>query len=140
MKSFGSAFFAFIGLILPAAAQDLSLRAWQLESRGDASAAHELLERGAQSDSATVADVRAYAEFLDRHQAPETRQAYERLLRAATPAQKAPVARRLAILDLLAGDQEAARKHLEVYQAAGGHDLSLLAVNNSTEKKPTVSI
>ncbi|HTM49510.1 MAG TPA: hypothetical protein VL285_12540, partial [Bryobacteraceae bacterium] len=74
--------------------------------------------------------MRAYAEFLDRHHDPAAREAYSRLAQAlqrtSAPAeQRAAVARRLAVLDLLAGDREASARHLQDYSAAGGKDLAL---------------
>src|SRR5579864_5564654 len=125
MKSFGTVLLALISLYYGIRAQDLSLRVWEMERKGDAVGARDLLQREAQSSSATVAVLRAYAEFLDRHHDPATRESYEKLLSAATRGDRAPVARRLAVLDMLAGDSEAARKLLEEYRAEGGKDALL---------------
>ncbi len=122
---------------LAAAAQDLHLRAWQMERNGDASGAREFLERAAQSGG--VDGLNAYAQFLDHHHDPAARQAYEKLLSASPSAQRSQVARRLVEIDLLAGDRAAAEHHLEQYRAAGGRDLSLPALA-ATVKKSTIPI
>ena len=122
-----------------ASADDLSLRAWQLEIKGDAAGARELLERSAQSGA--VDSLQAYAQFLDRHHDPAAREAYEKLLNAAQGEHRAAAARRLAMLDLLAGDRDAAAKHLEQYRAAGGRELNLPAASSGpSDKKQTIPI
>src|SRR5215472_197971 len=123
MRTVVTAFFSLSFLCSLAAADDLHLRAWQLESNGDPAAARELLERSAQSGDAASLD--AYAQFLDRHHDPAARDVYTKLLNTAQGQQRAGAARRLAILDLLAGDREAAARHLEQYREAGGNDLAL---------------
>src|SRR5579885_93270 len=109
-------------------AQDLSGEAWQLESKGEALQARERLQKAAESNDPGA--LRAYAEFLDRHRDPAAREAYGKLDQAlaranAAKEQRAAVARREAILDLLAGDETAAAKHVEAYRAAGGSGLSM---------------
>jgi hypothetical protein len=123
------------------AAQDLSSEAWQLEMKGDATEARARLERAVQSAPQSTTALRAYAEFLDRHRDPAARDIYARLETAlsrnnAPPAERAAVARREAILDLVAGDDVSAAKHLEAYRAAGGTGLampSVLAAERSPE-------
>jgi hypothetical protein len=112
------------------AGQDLSGVAWDLEIKGEAAQAHERLQKAAQSGD--VAAIRSYAEFLDRHRDPAAREAYAKLADALKSAgapqpQQAAVARRQAILDLLAGDQTSAARHIEAYRAAGGAGLTLPA-------------
>ena len=110
-----------------------------METQGDAAGAREFLQRGAQSG--TPAAVEVYAEFLDRHHDPAAREAYEKLLAVAQGEQQAFAARRLAVLDLLAGDRDAAANHLEKYRAAGGRDLGLPPpANASSAKRETISI
>lgn len=140
MKPVGIALVALLSLVYGAQAQDLSLRAWQMESKGDAIGATELLQREAQSPSATVGTLRAYAEFLDLHHDPGTRAAYQRLLSAATQEERAAVARRLVILDLMAGDESAARKHLEDYRASGGKDFEMPAPQPAKPSDKTQAI
>jgi len=121
------------------AADDLSLRAWQMESKGDPAGAREFLQRSAQSGAPDA--IEAYAQFLDRHHDPAARETYEKMLTASQGEQRALAAQRLAILDLLADDRDAARNHLEKYRSAGGRDLSLAAAaSQPAEKRPTISI
>ena len=112
------------------AAQDLTSEAWQLELKGDASEAHARLQKAVQEAPDNVSALRAYAEFLDRHRDPAARGVYSRLdavLAAAhaANAERAAVARREAILDLIAGDDAAAARHVEAYRAAGGTGLTM---------------
>src|SRR5258708_5391864 len=102
----------------------LAQEARQLEAKGDAVAARAALEalvRSAPSDSSGLS---ALAEFLDRHADPTAREAYEKLydaLKSSGDQKKiAQVARRLVVLDLLAGDQSSAVRHLAAYRSAGG--------------------
>ncbi len=116
------------GILIGGAAQadELSDRAWQLESRGDAAGARELLRQAAQSGSATVGTLRDYAEFLDRHHDPATRAVYQRLLASATTAEnRKPLARRLVLLDLVDGENAAAAHDLQTYRDANGTDFTL---------------
>src|SRR5437763_8284808 len=117
-------------------------QAWQVESKGDAAGARALLHREAQSGNASVASLKANAEFLDRHHDPGTREAYERLLSAATGPDKQAAARRLVLLDIFAEDRAAAEKHLGAYREAGGQDLTLPAptVKDSSAKTQSVLI
>jgi len=127
------------GLSYIYAADDLSLRAWQLESKGDAAGAREFLQKASQSG--TPEALEAYAQFLDRHHNPAAREAYEKLLTATQGDQRAFAARRLAVLDLLADDRAAAQGHLEKYRSAGGRDLTLTAPTIlAVDKRQTVSI
>src|SRR5262249_39107426 len=112
------------------AAQDLSGEVWQFETRGDAAQAQQRLQKAAEAAPADPVPLRASAEFLARHRVPSARQVYEKLSRAlanrkAPAAERAAVAKRLAILDLVAGDQASATKHLAEYNAAGGNGLTL---------------
>ena len=106
-----------------AAADDLHQQAWQMESKGDSAGARELLDRAAQTGNADA--IAAYALFLDRHHDPAARELYEKLLQTGQGPHALNAARRLAILDLLAGDRDGAQRHLEQYRAAGGRDLTL---------------
>src|SRR6202162_2832840 len=135
VTAFISVFFAsWVG-----AADDLNLRAWQMETKGDPAGAREFLERSAQSGA--VESLEAYAQFLDRHHDPAARDAYEKLLKTAQGDQRVYAASRLVILDLVAGDREAAMRHLEQYRAAGGRDLNLAAVSAAApEKRQTIPI
>ena len=106
-------------------AQDLAVETWQQETRGEASQARERLRRAADIPSASsVATVRAFAEFLDRHREPGARDAYARLLEmlstaGAPSAERASVARRLVAMDLALGDRTAAQRHLRGIHCRG---------------------
>jgi hypothetical protein len=126
----------FLGVC--ATAQELETRAWQMESKGDAAGAREFLERAAQTGSFDALD--SYAQFLDRHHDSRARAEYEKALNAAQGAQRAPVARRLVELDLLAGSRSDAARDLELYRAAAGTDLTLPAVPQTTQKQALISI
>jgi len=126
-----------------ARADELSDRAWQLESNGDAAGARQLLRQAAQAGSATVGTLRDYAEFLDRHHDPATRAVYQRLLASPTTAAESrkPWARRLVLLDLVDGDNEAAARDLQVYRDANGTDFTLAAAApKNVNKAQTVTI
>ncbi len=121
-----------------ASAQDLEMRAWQMESKGDAVGARDFLARSAQAGGFDA--MYAYAQFLDRHHDPEARAEYENALKTAQGSQRASVAHRLVELDLLAGSRTDAARDLEAYRAAGGSDVSLPPVSATSEKKTVISI
>src|SRR5580704_5181619 len=109
---------------------DLAREAGQLEAKGEAGQAADLLTQAVQRTPDNPAVLRAYADFLGRHNDRGARGAYEKLADAlartgAPRDQRAAVARRLASLDLLAGDRDAAERHLAAYTAAGGSGLAL---------------
>jgi hypothetical protein len=115
----------FSGTYIPA--QDFAGESWQLESKGDAMQARERLQKAADTSPHDVVALRAYAEFLDRHRDPAARAFYVKLDQAmSTQApERAAVLRRLTILDLIAGDRDAALKHVNAYHDAGGAGLSM---------------
>ena len=114
-----------------------------MEAAGDTLGARTALARAAESSPNSVPALTAYAEFLERYGDPAARQAYDKLLTAlrtsGDSAHAGAIARRVAALDLLAGDSAAAARHLEAYRAATGKQASL-APANSGEKPATVSI
>ncbi len=103
---------------------------------GDAGGTRSALARAAQDNSpAALAD---YAGYLDRYGDPAAREAYARLAearkRAGDSAGSAAASHRLAILDLLAGDREAAQRDASASGAT-------VAVSNEAAKPwPTASI
>jgi hypothetical protein len=128
--------FCGLGLVAPSlvtqslTAQSLADEAWRLETRGEAVQAQARLRQAAEGTSASAPAVRAYAEFLDRYRDPAARAVYARLAQIlernnAPAGERAAVNRRLAILDLGAGDRDAAARHVTAYTAAGGTGLSL---------------
>ena len=120
-------------------AQELSAQAWELETKGEAGQARQSLQKAAESRPNDAAAAPAYAEFLDRHRDPDTRMeigsfCWRRNICMARASERMIAARRLAILDLLAGDRAAAVRHLEQYHAAGGRDLNSRRPPPSPEK------
>src|SRR6185503_12580731 len=99
-----------------------------LEKSGDALAARAALAAAAQTEPTDIEALRAYAEFLDRYGDPSSLTVYRQLLAALRKSgasdQAVAVARRIVVLDLLAGDRAAAQQDLEVYRAGGGEDWS----------------
>src|SRR5438270_3830234 len=95
----------------------------KMEASGDSAGARAALARDAQSNPGNVSALTAYAEFLERHNDAETREAYSKLLAqlraSGDTARAAAIARRLAILDLLAGDREGASRNLDIYNSGG---------------------
>src|SRR5258708_19949736 len=114
-----------MGLTVVAAAPNEQAK--QLELKGDGSGARTMLSRAAQSAGANTEDLWAYAEFLDRHGDPASREAYEKLSaslgRSAEQNKQAEVARRLVELDLVAGGRRSARKHPDSVPNSPGHAL-----------------
>ena len=125
---------------LSLAASDAALRARQLEKGGDVAGAKELLRQTAARPNAAPDDLSAWAEFLDRRRDPGTRAAYEQLLKAAGPQDKARISRRLLVLDLLNEDIKSAETHMEVYRAAGLRDLKIPVYTKAEAPWPTVDI
>jgi len=116
--------------------QDLSREAWRLEARGDGADAREQLRQAVQSAPNDPIAAEIYAEFLDRHHDPGARDAYERLNRLlarnnASLAERARIARRQTLLDLMAGDRASATRHLNDFKTAGGTGLSLAPVSSA---------
>jgi len=127
-----------IGLVFVAAsclfaASESVERARELERNGQG-----LEARGAFSDAVADAPsdaetLLAYAEFLDRYADPERTEAYRKALAVATDdEQKRRLSRRLAVLELLAGDEEGAQKAVEHYKQAGGSGLAFQSVETDT--------
>jgi hypothetical protein len=138
MKAFVTAFISLVGVCVGVApaADDFTAHAWQMESKGDAAEARDYLQRAAQTGGV---DARlAYAQFLDRHRDPEAREEYEKVWGAARGEQRALAARRLVVLDLIAGDREAAQRHVEQYRTAGGRDFNLPPLAAIPAQKPQI--
>src|SRR6185436_5177355 len=93
-----------------------------LEASGDTQGARTALARAAAQNPNSVAAQTAYAEFLDRYGDPGCREAYGKVLAVLRSsndsARVGVIARRLVALDLLAGDRDAAARHMEAYRAA----------------------
>ena len=84
----------------------------KMENSGDSAGARVALLRAVQASPNGVPALTQYAEFLERHADPGARDAYRRLEAAlkssGDSAGAAKAARRLVLLDLLAGDKAAA--------------------------------
>src|ERR1700691_6199766 len=142
MKALVTAFICLLGISIGTArgADDFAAHAWQLEAKGEAAEARDYLQRAAQTGG--VDAQLAYAQFLDRHRDPTARDAYEKVWSAARGEQRELAARRMVVLDLIAGDRDAAQRHIEQYRSAGGRDFDLPAASAAItrERLPTIAI
>jgi len=115
-----------------------------METAGDALGARAAWAEQAQGHPDDIASLTGYAEFLDRHGDAESRDAYRKLLaaleKAGDASRTAAIARRLARLDLLAGDREATAGDLDAYAQATGKRLSAGDASHPAEQWPTVQI
>jgi hypothetical protein len=115
----------------------------KMEAAGDTLGARTALARAVESNPNSLPALTAYAEFLERYGDPAARQAYEKLLAAVRgagdSARAGVIARRLAALDLLAGDAAGASRQLEAYRTATGK-ASSLAAEDSKEKPSNIPI
>jgi hypothetical protein len=113
-----------------------------MEAAGDTLGARAALARAAQSGGAPA--LTRYAEFLERYGDPGARDAYRQLLgvlrTSGDTAHAAGAARRLAVLDLLAGDSNATSRDLDAYRAASGKSLVLATSTAPAEAWPTTAI
>ena len=91
-----------------------------LEKEGDSLGARSVLQKSAASDAESQM---AWAEFLDRHRDPGARAEYDKALKQVSGQRANTIARRLVLLDVIAGDHAAARRHYEIYKSTGGGDL-----------------
>lgn len=125
-RTVGVALLTLFSLWTTAQAQDLLSRIRQMEAAGNTLAARTTLEEAIRDQRDNVAALTVYAEFLDRHGDGKARETYARLLERLPSGEqdrRAEIARRLVLLDLLAGDRNAAASHLAAYRAAGGSGL-----------------
>ncbi len=101
----------------------------KMEVAGDTVGARNALAHAVETNPRSVPALTAYAEFLDRYGDPAAREAYEKLLTAmrgsSDSARAGVIARRLAALDLLAGDSAAASRHLDTYKTITGKTTAL---------------
>src|SRR6266849_5809722 len=101
----------------------------KMEAAGDTSGARTALTRAVEADPNSIPILTQYAEFLERYGDPGAREAYGKLLglvRNSGDRQRAGViARRLAVLDLLADDRSALTRDLDAYRGATGKELTL---------------
>jgi hypothetical protein len=101
----------------------------KMEAAGDIAGARAVLLRAAEGRPNDSAALTSYADFLQRYGDPAARQAYSRLLTVLQQKGDLPgsaiVARRLAALDVEAGDDEAAVGALAAYRTATAKNLAL---------------
>src|SRR3954469_17624885 len=142
------AFRVFVTIILTFSSSILrgqsNLEIQKLESSGDTLGARTALARAAEASPSNVAALTRYAEFLERYGDPAARDAYNKLLTALQNSgdkQRAGVvARRLAVLDLLAGDREATARSLDAYRQSTGKSLAVTKASAAPEAWPTAPI
>ncbi|HEY1339655.1 MAG TPA: hypothetical protein VGF59_19215, partial [Bryobacteraceae bacterium] len=96
-------------------------------------------------DNPSPASLTANAEFLERYGDPAAREEYSKLLTHLPSSDDTTrieaVARRMAILDLLAGDNDAVTRDLDAYRGAGGKSLTLSGQKPAgAESWPTANI
>ena len=119
----------------------------KMELSGDTMGARAALARAVASSPNSIPALTAYAEFLDRYGDPGCREAYVKLLAvlrtAGDTARTGMIAGRLASLDLLAGDREAASRDLDTYHSGTGRNPNLgtpAAAPGPKDPKLTASI
>lgn len=99
-------------------------RARQLERQGDPVGARTVLARASSNPDADAQALLDYARFLDRYSDPAAAEIYGRALNALRKSgdrsAQLQVVRRLAELDLIAGNSASAAKHLEEHRTLGG--------------------
>lgn len=125
MRVFAAIFCVGTAFCCLAATDGQTQQAWDLERKGDPAGALELLQKGADSSSATAQSQLALVEFLERHKDPGARAACERALQRSSGAERRAILRSLVILDTLADDQTALARDLSAYRGEGGNDLTL---------------
>lgn len=93
---------------------ELAARVRGLESTGDLRSARQSLQQAVRANPRDGETLALWAAFLDQRRDPEARAAYQQLLAlpALNPDLKRDATRRLAALDLIAGDREAANRRL----------------------------
>jgi len=123
MRLYSAALLILLAAVSGQGQQDANARVRQLESKGDGWEARTLLQQAANRGEPGAA--RDYAEFLDRHKDPAAREAYRTAIAAADGREsRSALARRLVLLDLIAGDYDSASKNLERYREYGGTEFA----------------
>jgi hypothetical protein len=104
-------------------------RAQKLEDAGDSAAAREVFAQALQSAPNDAETLDGYAQLLERYKDPAAREAYRKSAaawkKAGHATEAAASTRRLILLDLIAGDRNAAGADLASYHELGGKDLQL---------------
>lgn len=129
---------------VPVPAQSVSDSIRQMEASGDTAGARAALERATEANPSSIPALTAYAEFLERYGDPAARTAYSNLLTRVRAGgdrtREATIARRIAILDLLAGDRAAVSRDLDSYRLATGATLSLSSAKPDSAMAATATL
>ena len=116
----------------------------KMEADGNALDARHQLARAVEANPGNTQALAEYAEFLERYGDPGARDAYAKLLeglrRSGNNAQAGVIARRMAVLDLLAGNSEMTSRDLDTYRAVTGQTLTLATTRNAPDAWPTANI
>ncbi|MDQ2712996.1 MAG: hypothetical protein M3Y24_12350, partial [Acidobacteriota bacterium] len=121
-------------------AADLRDLVVQHEASGDLNGAQTLLRQEAETPGNVVA-AQAFAEFLDRHRRPDSRDAYLHWAALESdPARKRLVLRQLVLDDSINGKTGNLTADLSQYRAAGGTDLAEPATKAKSPAYSTVLI
>ncbi|HLK64051.1 MAG TPA: hypothetical protein VKU19_11460 [Bryobacteraceae bacterium] len=130
--------FAITSVCVPVWGQQGADAIRKMELSGDTMGARTALARAVANSPNSIPALTAYAEFLERYGDSSCRDVYNKLLTAlrnsGNNARAGVIAERLASLDLLAGDREAATRDLEIYRSASGKTPSL---GNAAEASAT---
>jgi hypothetical protein len=122
-------FFALTYVCSPLGGQQPPDSVRKMEISGDTMGARTALARAVASAPNSIPALTAYAEFLDRYGDPACHEAYAKLLAAlrtaGNTARAGTIAGRLASLELLAGDRDAASRDLETYHSGTGKNANL---------------
>jgi hypothetical protein len=124
------------------AADDLAPRLRQLEVQGQPREARRTIDSAVRANPRDPATLAQFAAYLDRRGDPGARAAYEKLAAAAGPNSPQTLAalRRLAVLNLLAGDRASAQRHLDAWHKAGGAGLTLAPASTTVASMPAGTI
>jgi len=117
-----------------AASDELAARVRQMEVKGDARSARQMLEQALKSSPSDAGVWALWANFLDQRSDTEARAAYEKAIELSTGPARAELARRLAVLDLVSGDRAAGERHLALAEQAGQTAMRLGATPASARR------
>jgi hypothetical protein len=110
-------------------ANEAADRAQKLEDAGDSAAAKDVYVRALQSVPGDAETLDGYAQLLERYKDAGAREAWRKAADAWKKAnrkeQAAAAVRHLVLLDLIAGDRNAAGNDIGSYRELGGKDLEL---------------
>ena len=122
--------FSIVGACCALYAANGNIRqALELERAGQPAQARALMAQAVEAAPHDADTQLAFAEFLDRYGDSGRRAAYEKALQAlrdgGSQEKRQQILRRLLVLSLIEGDEEAARRWVPAYRQAGGSGLNL---------------